>query len=849
MSIRSAWRVVSTGMAAVAATALVWIGGATALGANPTVTPLTEGRAWERIEFRIEGIPAAANPFDPDTIRVDAAVVLPSRRTMTVPAFWYQEYRRSLQGQTERLSPEGAPEWRLRISSGEAGIHTLTVSVSTNGQWLGQSDPLRFEVAALPLGTTTNALGLTVARGPSRVASNRRYFETAEGRPLLLSGACVCWPGTGGTHDYDRWFTAMSEAGENYARLWMAPWAFGIEAEPGTLRRYRLDRAWQLDYVMRLAESQGIGLMLCLDYHGMFETEPDYWGGNNYWPKNPYSAGQGGPCANQNAFFTTPEAKTIYQHRLRYLVARYGYSSSLFAWEFFNELDNVYRYLDPAAVVRWHEEMGAWLHANDPFGHLVTTSLTGGSDRADLWSLPQLDFTQYHSYGLPEPATALARLSEDMNARYGKPVLIGEYGVDWRGWSLPADPYWRGFRQGLWGAALGGTAGTAMSWWWEELDENQAYPFYRSLNEFLRQTRLGDGSWTPIRFADAGSPPTHVGSLVPGGEPFDVTLVLDSNWGKKQAGELAVPSPRARNYSASAWNAFFHGATHADLRNPCRFEAWLGEGASLTLHLNSVSSGAILQVLVDDKQTHRQSLPNLDGGWQVNNEYNTNISVALPAGFHRVEIRNAGADWFYLDWIRVEHALPARYAPDWEPSPAAVGMASGANALLYLVHPDAVYPGNATNDPPALATNAFTVLSPWPEGAYRAEWRDPSTGRLLGTTAATTTHGSLNLPLPPYNEDLAGRLQPLWELRSASLTSEGQFEFLVRGQPAVPFVLETSTNLSAWEERNRGTNTSAGEILRNEGDARDQQRYFRVRLLEDGEPAKAARGLSGAPNR
>jgi hypothetical protein len=30
-------------------------------------------------------------------------------------------------------------------------------------------------------------------------------------------------------------------------------------------------------------------LLLCLDYHGMFESEPDYWGGNNFWPENPYN--------------------------------------------------------------------------------------------------------------------------------------------------------------------------------------------------------------------------------------------------------------------------------------------------------------------------------------------------------------------------------------------------------------------------------------------------------------------------------------------------------------------------------------------------------------------------------
>ena len=37
-------------------------------------------------------------------------------------------------------------------------------------------------------------------------------------------------------------------------------------------------------------------------------------------------------------FFTDERAKADYRNRLRYLVARYGYSTSVFAWEFFNEV-------------------------------------------------------------------------------------------------------------------------------------------------------------------------------------------------------------------------------------------------------------------------------------------------------------------------------------------------------------------------------------------------------------------------------------------------------------------------------------------------------------------------------
>src|SRR6185503_2958117 len=116
----------------------------------------------------------------------------------------------------------------------------------------------------------------------------------------------------------------------------------------------------------------------------MFATEPDAGGGTKYWPQNPYNVTNGGPCNVANDFFTNPTAQWLYQKRLRYLIARYGYSQNLLAWELINEIDNNYSFLNSTDVAAWHGVMGGWLHTNDVFGHLVTTSLTGQSDRPEI---------------------------------------------------------------------------------------------------------------------------------------------------------------------------------------------------------------------------------------------------------------------------------------------------------------------------------------------------------------------------------------------------------------------------------------------------------------------------------
>jgi hypothetical protein len=295
-----------------------------------------------------------------------------------------------------------------------------------------------------------------------------------------------------------------------------------------------------------------------------------------------------------------------------------------------------------------------------------------------------------------------------------------------------------------------------------------------------------------------GPPPTALGEAIPGAAPFDAQLTLDPQWGGKSPGQLALADRLAAGDAASALNAFVHGTTHSDLRRPFQIEAWLGAGARLVMHLNSVSSGAIVTVRVDGREIHREALPNTDGGFQVNNEYNRDIPLALPAGRHRVEIRNAGADWFYLDWIRLEAVLPARYAPDWHRSPAAVGLAGQGETLIYVVNPAINFPAGATLAQVDPMPGAQVVLSNWPAGNYRAQWFDPATARPLGETRAAANAGVLALPLPDLAEDLAGRLLRAPTLRAAPDPDASLTRLAFEAEPGAICSLEQSHDLLLW---------------------------------------------------
>jgi hypothetical protein len=756
--------------------------------AQVTVAPTGAFTVGRPSDFRLAGVPQASNPFDPEEIAVDATVTSPTGGVMVLPAFYFQDYSRQLVGSNESLTALGSPEWRVRFTPQMAGDHQVSIQVRRPGQPVAGGGPVSFTVS-------TGELARVQFVG---VSQNRRYFtKGAAGDPHILVGHCACWPGTRGTADYEDWFGAMAAAGENYTRLWMCPWAFGIENPGSPVTRFALDRAWQLDWVLREAELKGIHVLLCLEYHGMFETEPDYWGGNNYWTNNPYHTRLGGPCTNPNDFFSSASARQLYQKRLRYLVGRYGASPGLLAWQFFNEIDNVDRLLTRADVADWHGVMGAWLKSQDPYHHLVTTSLTSGSDRPEIWTLPALDFAVYHSYGQPDPATGFSARSQAMASQYDKPVLIGEFGMNWQGWVDSDDPFRRGFRQGVWGGLLGGSAGTAMSWWWEQIHAEDLYGIYRSAADFVSRSSLGRGNWRAAALAPADPTPVTVGDLRPGEPSFQATLTLDGQWGARPAGRFALPTADAAAESPGALAGFVHGTSHSELRTPFQVSLWLGTNATVVLHLNSVSEGAVMNVRVDGTSVWSRSIPNRDGGYQVNNEYNTNYTVPLSAGRHTVEIRNTGADWYYLDWVRFEEVLPAEYAGGWKPRPVAIGLQGEGETLLYVAHPLLRYPARSTVaalEPVIGATLSFTNEV---EEAHAAVWFDAATGANRGVTVSHAGSGGLwDLPVPGLAEDLVARVVRMPRL-SWLITPFG-LDVVLQGDPGRQYALEGTRDWSQW---------------------------------------------------
>ncbi len=258
-----------------------------------------------------------------------------------------------------------------------------------------------------------------------------------------------------------------------------------------------LDSHW-LDQVLAAAEKSGVYLQVCL-------LTRDLYMGDLKDEKSP---------AYDLALH---DAKKL----LRYAVARWGYSTHLGAWEYFNEIN-------PALPTsRFYAELAAYLNEIDWNRHLRTTSTWAASAR-DCQE-DSLDLADVHFYLRPadrhrltnEVAAVLDRTNFLRQHAPRKPAHLGEFGL--------ADDKWRitdamsvsrdlaDVHNALWASALSGGSGTVLPWWWERIDESRGRQIYKVLGHFLSNVPWTSGDLAPahtkaqpLRLTPVGlSTPSH----------------------------------------------------------------------------------------------------------------------------------------------------------------------------------------------------------------------------------------------------------------------------------------------------------------------------------------------------
>lgn len=437
----------------------------------PILMPLHAGdpctalsaKTFDLLEFEVAADPKILNPFDPDEIAVDG-VFTREGETYHVPAFW--------DGKT----------FRLRFCPPRAGAWSLQV-VTQTAAGVKRATPRNFEVAK------SDDPGFV-----RRSKQNPLYWATEDDRAFIPIGLNLCWPDSSGMASYDRRFAKLRSVGGNFARIWTTQ-ERRLETVEAGLGRYDLTSANYYDDILKLGRKHGIRLMLTLDDYRVL-AKTDYF--NAHWDKSPYNKANGGPLEEPTDFFLDPKCRKLYKQRLRYLVARYSAFPSLAFWEIYNEMDNIPK---PGVPTPWLREMTDYLKSIDPYRHPITTSYSW-DDKADVWQLPNIDLVQRHMYGQGDTIDFVSMISgnADKLRGYGKPRLIGEYGITWKEPDIKLDKARLGtpLHDALWGSIMSGDCGGALTWWWDNyLEPLDLWPVFVGISKFAATVNFTGSHFAP----------------------------------------------------------------------------------------------------------------------------------------------------------------------------------------------------------------------------------------------------------------------------------------------------------------------------------------------------------------
>ncbi len=253
---------------------------------------------------------------------------------------------------------------------------------------------------------------------------SREKFFRLEGVPAFVLGRN---PAALTPEAFDLHFRSAAAAGERFVRIhftYSPPNETPGEIAPGMLA------SW--DRVIELAAKQGLGVLPVLGVWADWNdgSRQEAW---HAWSKNPFNAARGGPAKSPAELYEESPCRELWLQRLQQFVTHWSTQRNIVGWEIFSEVDLVSGATESRAVA-FVECAARVIRAADPLHRPVTASQAGTNEWPAMLQSEALDFVEVHPYSAGKFGGNLDDLIlssvRSRLSRYGKPVLIGECGLD-----------------------------------------------------------------------------------------------------------------------------------------------------------------------------------------------------------------------------------------------------------------------------------------------------------------------------------------------------------------------------------------------------------------------------------
>jgi hypothetical protein len=656
------------------------------------LTPFhTAGQSYPRLEasFNLAGL--ATDPFDYSVTDVKVQWKLPDTSSLSVPAFF-----------------DGGTTWRVRHTPHMAGQYQIE-AITLNGS------PSAFT------GLTSNNWCVSgPPNGPGFIRidpTNPRRFVTDDGHRYFPVGHNVGWnPNV--SNDFPRIFQRMGAARENWTRIWMTHFYESLNLDwpkvDNTFGKLNLTVARRWDLIMDEAERARLAIQMVIQHHGQYSTTV-----NPNWNDNPYNTARGGFLSEPAQFFTNPTARALTKRKLRYAIARWGYSPSLMAWELWNEVqftDAAYAN-QWATIAAWHNEMAAFLREHDPYRHLITTS---SELSQDYWGA--MDFYQHHNYA--SDMVASSRDAVQPAAHWpAKPNFDGESG------SIRTPPrVW--LQAPLWAGLMSGQAGASCPWWWDTIDPENGYFMFKSARDYVSLSGLAEQNHLSKSVPRITGVPVKALAFAPGGGWQPVvqdTFLVDAG------------APEGIGSATRYLHGFWH-QVNMGMTNGYRFLVDYPQAGTFSVQVLETSTwgDSNLRIFLDGVLKTNVTFFSTNGG-----QTNLTFTVAVPAGPHTIALTNNALDWLVLGDLTLDPYAPMLGA-------YAVGNTNFQAAWIW-------HRANLSLANAGTALTGTVAVKGLEAGTYSASWWDSFNGGVISNfTISIPTNGAVfSAGTPPITRSAA----------------------------------------------------------------------------------------------
>lgn len=718
------------------------------------------------------------NPFDPDDIKVDGIFTYPSGKVVTVPAFYIEPMKKGDGKVLLTYNPNyylstGEPEWRVRFAGDEVGNYSfkLVAEDSKGRKYTSQSKSFSMYNGG------NKGWAKISETNPSVVVNS------ADNSVYYGSGANIAWVRSQFTKDpahmsYN-YFVGQAEGNSNMTRVWICHWAW-LEWSPKAGDKSTYSYAGRgyynqviscaFDDIVDMCEQAGLRIVVVTEDNDETGNDDDYDG----WKYNPYSTYQGGFVSSFDQYYKSQAVREQYKKRLRYIIARWGYSSAVYSINMWNDMST-----PSADSISYLKELRDYTH-----------SLTDGwrpflySSNINMSANAVLDYT-----------------SQSLRTFDGtKPSVTNEC------YASSDDAYYRDtLRNTIWKELCDGSAGT-MIWSHDDVDVIGCWDLFRNVLDFT-----ADIPYASYKFQSGETPvltATATSSNVALKKALSVRPYGDvSGWGEKATKNYFEIDTGSSGMLLEGYIANLYGVGRNSWRNPPTFVINAPYGGEMVLYVDEFGGGTNTMTTTINGSLVSQRV--FSGGRRYTTEEEKYTTVPLVKGENRITLDNTGNDWINVG--TVYFILN---------SDSAAGMITAHThiakdaAVVYLENQTySEVTKSILGKEPVDFKNVSFKVSGLSDGRYALYSYNPDTGKYADSKVVNISGGETTVTVPYVGEDYAVKLLKLKDGESPSAGSRyTQLQLTTRNLSSNSGTTNTpGTNTSSTTSSNTSSDTSSDE--------------------------------------